>query len=226
MAGGGFGLTADALEFGEVLFIAGDGAVDAVFVEGEGGEVGGFAAEGLGLGDGGLDFGGVGRVVVGMFVVADTDGVEFDGAGAVEAPVVLGDGDGELGFFGAFGLEGGEHAGFEGLVCAAVVVGEDEELAGEAVAGGVEAGAGFAGFGAGARGVLGVVAIGLELDVGDVVHFGFLDSGVAGVFVKIWPGWVYVVDFVGEIFFGLTSPGRIGIASIVNILGILITWPT
>ena len=90
----------------------------------------GVAAEGLGLREGGFDFGGVGVVVARVFVVAYAEGIEFDGSGAVDAPVVLGDGDGELVFFGAFGLEGGEHAGFEGFVGAAVVVSEDEELAG------------------------------------------------------------------------------------------------
>ena len=39
--------------------------------------------------------------------------------------------------------------------------------------------------------------------------------------MQIWRGWGYVVDFVGMIFFGLTSPGRSGIASKANILGIL-----
>ena len=105
MAGLGFGFAALFLEFEEVLLVAGDGSVEAVLVEGEGGEVLGSAAEGAGLGDGGLDFGGVGFDVVGEFVVTEAEGVEFDGSGAVDAPVVLGDGNGELVLVGAVGFE-------------------------------------------------------------------------------------------------------------------------
>ena len=68
-----------------------------------------------------------------MFVVAEAVGVVFDGSGAIETPVVLGDGDGVLGFDGADGGEGVEEALFESIIGEAVGVIHDVELAGEAM---------------------------------------------------------------------------------------------
>ena len=125
-----------------------------------------------------MDFG-VGSVGgVGVFFVAEAEGVEFHGTGAIEAPMVLRDGDGELVFVGAGGLEGFEDATLEVDVGEAVGFVHDEELAGEAVAAGVHGGTGFAGFGAGSGGELGVGLVGVELGVGD--GGGGIVGGAAG----------------------------------------------
>src|SRR5580658_7334361 len=83
--------------------------------------------------------------------VADGEQVGFDGAAAVHAPVVLGDGLGELDFKGSFGSEAFDNGGAEFVVGFAVFVGHEGYLAGEAVAEGVLAHDffGFFGFGAG-----------------------------------------------------------------------------
>ena len=55
------------------------------------------------MGESGVDFGAGGRV--GALLEAEGEDGVFEGAGAVEAPVVLGDGLGERGFESANGSE-------------------------------------------------------------------------------------------------------------------------
>jgi hypothetical protein len=56
------------------------------------------------LGEGGVELG-VTTVRREMFALAEGEDGVFQRAGAVEAPAVLGDGLGEVGFDGAFGVE-------------------------------------------------------------------------------------------------------------------------
>jgi hypothetical protein len=87
---------------------------------------------------------------------ASSENAGFDGAGALEAPVVFGDGLGESGLQGAHGFEGFADAGavvVEGLLLAD---GEKTDLASEPVTIGVEAGAMLAWFGFGTGGFLSV----------------------------------------------------------------------
>ena len=182
--GGFFGFTG-LLEFGEALLVFGDHAIDAGFVEGDVGEAGVFVMPGAGLSYSGFYFRGVGEGGGFAFFVAEAEGVEFDGAGAIDAPLVLRDGDGELVFVGSDGFEGGDEALFEGFVGEAVGFVHDEELAGEAMAAGVHGGVGFAGFGAGAGGFLSVAEVGEELGLGE----GFVGL-IFGVFdVLVGHGW-------------------------------------
>jgi len=88
--------------------------------------------------------------------VAKSEDAGFEGAGAFEAPAVLGDGLGEIELERAHGFEGFADAGavlVEGLL---LVGGEKADLAGEAVTISVETGAMLGFFGSGTRRVLGV----------------------------------------------------------------------
>ncbi len=112
------GWTGETVVVGELGgAIPGDG-----FLETGGGEVG-FALDAGDEGGSGFvenNVGAAGVLASGAeFFVAETEGVEFDGAGAIDAPMVLRDGDGELAFVG--------------FVSDAVGFIHDVELAGEAV---------------------------------------------------------------------------------------------
>ncbi len=165
LAGGSFGGLAFGLESVEVLFVLRDHAMEAGFVERHVGEPFVVAAPGAGVGDGGPGGGGSGFdvFIVDVLFVAETEGVVFDAFDAVHAPVVLGDGNGELAFVVGGGGEVFEEAVFEVEVGEAVSFIHDVELAGEAVAAGVVAGTGFAFVGAGPGGVLGVGLVGFDL---------------------------------------------------------------
>ena len=171
MGGGCFGF-AGGLEGKQALFVAEEFAGDALFVDGEQGEFFRIAPEGAGGGHGGVDLG-VQTFDFGIEgVMAEGEDVIFDGAGAVETPFVFGDGLGDLEFEGTFGLVGFADGGAEGFEGVAVLIGEDGDLAGEAVTPGVEGGADFALRGFGAGGLLGVAAVGFELLFGGW-HGGF-----------------------------------------------------
>jgi len=153
---GAFGLK--PAELGSVLF---EGALDALGVEGEEGEVLRLIEKGPGLGE--RVFGGVESGVALGFEIAEGEDVVLDGAGTIEAPAVVGNGSGKVGLDGAFGGEFFDDGGGEGFVRGAVFVGEESELAGEAVFQVVGSDALFAFGCAGAGGVLGVFAVGLDL---------------------------------------------------------------
>jgi hypothetical protein len=68
-----------------------------------------------------------------LLITAGEDGV-FEGPGAVEAPLVLGDGLGEVEFEGADGCEGSADGFAVFLEGGLIFRGVDDDLAGEAVA--------------------------------------------------------------------------------------------
>ena len=141
----GFGglLFARGLESGEFGLVAVEGAADAAFVGGE------EARD--------LDWSSQARVGPGMEssgLVAESSGEDafFDGVGALEAPHAVGDLVDEAGFDGAGGLVVLHDGGVVFVPGGGFFGGEDEDLAGESVAEGVEAAAGFAFLGARAGG--------------------------------------------------------------------------
>src|SRR5579863_5084890 len=109
-------------------------AVDALLVDGQELELICLGFEGAGGGESDLDF-------AAFAFVAQGEYVGLGGAGAVETPVVLGDGLGELPLAGSFGLEAIDELAAEAVVRFTVLGGEDGDLAGEAVAQVVHAGA-------------------------------------------------------------------------------------
>ena len=143
---GGFALGLESTKLGCVLFEA---ATDALFVEGEELEILSLSDPGLALGERGVEFGsgGIGPAVLPM--AESEDGI-FEGAGSMEAPFVLGDGLREIELQRADGgesLDDGVTVLLEGLL---VFRGEDDELASEAVAEGVQARTSFTFGGTGA----------------------------------------------------------------------------
>jgi len=110
------------------------------------------------LGEGGVDLGVAGGEVGVVLKAEGEDGV-FEGPGSVEAPVILRDGLGEGGFQGADGSERLTN-GVAVLLKGLLVRSMDDDLAGEAMAEGVEGGTFFAFLGAGTCGKLLVGAVG------------------------------------------------------------------
>ena len=82
--------------------------------------------------------------------------IVFHGADAIEAPVGVGDGLDGFGFEQALGLELGVELGAGAAIGGEIVFGQDDGLAGEAVAQGVEGGSALAFGGDGAGGAGGV----------------------------------------------------------------------
>src|SRR5215468_1297353 len=119
---------------GHVLF---DGAVDALLVNGQQMEIVGVLTPGSGVGAGvidGIDAGSVFRVLG----QAEGESAGFNGAGALQAPAVVGDGLGDIVLEVADGGEAFED-GFAVLFVGVLLFGsEDAELAGEAVTPGIE----------------------------------------------------------------------------------------
>jgi hypothetical protein len=156
---GGLAFDPKGAELGHVLL---NGAVDALFIESQKLEVFTLGDPGVGFGERFVN-GNLGGVIpVGrgegaeLAELAEGEDAGFDGAGALEAPVVFGDGLRQFGFEGAYGFEGFADAGavlVEGFV---LFGGEKADLAGEAVTIGVEAGAMLAFFGFGTGGFLSV----------------------------------------------------------------------
>jgi hypothetical protein len=93
--------------------------------------------------------------------------IHFGGAEAVETPCVPGDGMGEFVLFEGLGVEGGDVFGLERFEDGAVFGGEGDDLSGEVVADGVEAGFFFAFERARAAAFESVEAVGRELLLGD-----------------------------------------------------------
>ncbi len=119
------------------------------------------------MGEGGFYLGdGGGEGFAGVDFVADGKDVFFGGFEAVEAPVVHGEGIGVLEFDGAEGVAVADEGVYEFALGDAFVVGHD---GGEAEVGGFEAvhgGSGFALFGAGAGGELGIASVCFDLFLG------------------------------------------------------------
>ena len=162
---GGF---TDGLEFGEVFGVFFEIAADAGFVECEQGEVLAVLEPDAGLAGGGVDFGAV--AVCGVANGAGQgygEDVVFERAGAVETPVVLGDGDGEGFFVVGFGFEVCEEGIAVDVKGGFVFTGEGVELSGETVAQGVDAAVLLAVRSFGAGGFLRVLLVGCELRGGD-----------------------------------------------------------
>ena len=91
---GVFAAGLESPQFGRVLF---DGPGDALLVCGEQLKILRLSDPGAALGEGGVDFR-VGGIGIGVLLKAEGEDRIFEGAGAIEAPVVLGDGLGEVGF--------------------------------------------------------------------------------------------------------------------------------
>jgi len=81
-------------------------------------------------------------------------------------------------------LEVSDEARFEFVEVGAVFGVEDEDLAGEAFAVGVEVGDGFARVGCGAGGFLGVAAVGGDLLLGG--HGGWVSVSFSGLVIAQW----------------------------------------
>jgi len=146
----GLALGAQGAELGHIPF---DGALDTLLIESQELEVFGVVEPGVSSGDRFADgeVGGVcsftGGHVAELAQLAGGEDSRFEGAGEFEAPAILSDGLCEIEFQGADGLERLADAGtveLEGLVLG---LGEETDLAGEAVTVGIETGAMLAGFG-------------------------------------------------------------------------------
>ncbi len=103
------------------------------------------------------------RERVGEFGVGIGEEVLLDGGGTFEAPHAVGYGFGEVALDLVFGIEALHVDVHVGDVGFAVVFGHEGDAAGETVAEGVEADAGFAFVGFGACGFFGVEAVGFDL---------------------------------------------------------------
>jgi len=84
-----------------------------------------------------------------FFIMDESEDVGFRFAGALEAPLGVAKGLGEHRLYRAFGLQVLDKGGAELVVGGVVFRGQDDELAGEAVLGGVTGGGALAFFGAG-----------------------------------------------------------------------------
>jgi hypothetical protein len=116
---------------------------------------------GAGLGGGGVGLGATG-LFGGIFALVEGEDGVFQGAGAVEAPAVLGDGLSEIELESAGGGEGFADAIAVLRESLLVFRGLKDDLASEAVAEGVEGGTLFAFGGTRTGGMLGVFAACIE----------------------------------------------------------------
>ena len=129
---GGFASGLQRSEFGRVLF---DGAAAARLIGGEELEAAALVVPGAAQGESGLGFGVGVAAGVGIHLEAEGENGIFAGAGAVEAPVVLGDGLGEGGFQSAEGFQIFADSFTVLLEGRLVFRSLDDDLAGEAVGG-------------------------------------------------------------------------------------------
>jgi hypothetical protein len=155
----GFAFGPQGTELGHILL---DGAVDALLIESQELEIFALGDPGVGFGERFVN-GNLGGVfsnspegVAELTEYASSEDAGFDGAGAFQAPVIFGDGLGQLGFEGADGFEGFADAGAVLVESLVLFGGEKADLAGEAVTISVEAGAMLAFFGFGTGGFLSV----------------------------------------------------------------------
>ena len=178
-----FFFAALGLNLAELLESSFELAGKAMFVAAEVGEGADLFADGSGHGQSGLDFRVSGGDIGRLFVDAESKKISFKSGDAIDAPGSIGEGLNELLLEGAFGLEVGEEALGVRFIGGVVLSGQDDDVAGESMAEGVEGGTLFTGGGAGAGGVLGVGAVGFGAGwgvVGCVGHFGsFLILDVA-----------------------------------------------
>ena len=141
--GGGFqslvpGLGTLLLKLLQFRFRLGESAVQALLVQTEAGEEVATAVEGFGLGEGAVDGGVIRGQAAREFLEAEREEIIFRGADAVEAPVGVGDGLDSLGFEQTLRLELGVELGAMLLIGCEIVFGQNDGLAGEAVAESVE----------------------------------------------------------------------------------------
>ena len=150
------------LSLAELLQGFEDAVAEAGFLDLDVAERGFVLDAGVGLNHGGAESGALNRIDRGreLFELSEREDIEFGLAGAFETPLGGADGVGKHVFDGAAGGEFGEELGAEGVVSSMVLTGEDEELAGEAVADGVEGGSVLAIGGAGSGGELRVFLVG------------------------------------------------------------------
>ncbi|MDP8983269.1 MAG: hypothetical protein M3O35_22060 [Acidobacteriota bacterium] len=87
----------------------------------------------------------------------------FDGPDAIDAPLIVGDGLGELALHRGAGVEAVDQVLGEGLISIQILSGKHYDAGSEAVAQRVQAGSDLAGRGSGAGGFLRVEAIRCEL---------------------------------------------------------------
>jgi hypothetical protein len=116
------------------------GAVQALFADTEVDESLRVVAEGLGGGHYGVDFGMLRIEIAGSFRVSEAEHAVFDGPEAVDAPLVIGNGVGELAFEGCLGIEAVNDFAGELLVSGEVFGGEHDDACGDAMAAGIDFG--------------------------------------------------------------------------------------
>jgi len=152
---------AGALEVAQEMEGAFELAIETVAVDAEVGEGSGLGVDGGGDGEGLLNL--AGRVVEGIGKARATEGEEIvlKSGDAVEAPCSVGEGLDEVGFGGAVGVVFVGEGLHVALVGFEILTGEDDDLAGETVAEGVEGRAALAVVGFGSGGVLRVLAVDL-----------------------------------------------------------------
>ncbi len=98
-----------------------------------------------------MDFGAGAIEIAGGFEMSQAEHAVFDGTDSVDAPLIVGDGLGELALDRGLRVEAVDDFFGEGLVGVHVFGGEHDDARGEAMAQGVHAGTGFA-FGSSAGG--------------------------------------------------------------------------
>ena len=112
----------------------------------------------------------VGAEAIFHFNDAEREKVGFDSGGAVHAPGGIDEGLDELGFGGVFGVVFVQERLGVALISGVILGGQDDGLAGQAVAERVEGGELFTGFGAGAGGFLRI----------GFIHGGAVDGAING----------------------------------------------
>jgi len=131
-----------------------------------------------GHGEGSFGLRVVGADAIFHFGDAEREEIGLDGGGTVETPGSIDEALGELSFGGALGLIFVQEALGVALVSGVIVGGQDNSLAREAMAQGVEGGALFTGFGAGSGGFLSV----------GFIRGGAIYGGAAGTVMPIGAG--------------------------------------
>ena len=149
-------LGAPPLKFSQFLFRLREGAVEALFIQAESGEE--IGVQSLGLSQDTVDFG-VGGQSAGVFLNSQREEIAFHGADAIETPKSVGDGLNGSGFEQSFRLQLGEDLGAGVLIRGQIVAGENDGLAGEAVAESIEQDSSFAFGRDGSSGAGGVLAV-------------------------------------------------------------------
>jgi len=205
----------DLTKLGEGVF---ELAGEALAVDSEIGEGVDVFAEGESHGEGGFGLGVTGGDAGFVFGDAEREEVGLEGGDAIEAPGGVGERLNQLLFEGAGGLEVIEEAVGVALVSGVVLCGQNDGVAGEAMAEGVQLRALFAGVGAGAGGFLGIglvdggavegggigcaiVAVGAGVVISNVGHFGnLLDSEIACGAEREADGDWEVVEGMGKKF--------------------------